>query len=118
VPKFEKAGMRGKTMNDTDKQIALELKRRLAALAQIVDFRVFGSRARGIADEFSDLDVFIEVEVLEKDLKERILETAWEVGLDNRIVISPLIFTRNEIENTALRSSPIVQAIGEEGVCV
>ncbi|HLA47881.1 MAG TPA: nucleotidyltransferase domain-containing protein, partial [Nitrospinota bacterium] len=63
-----------------------------------------------------DMDVFIEVESINKVLKELILDTVWEVGFKNFIVISPLIFTRDEIERSALRSSPIVRNIVEEGV--
>ena len=31
----------------------------------------------------SDTDVFIEVENLDKDLKERVHDAAWEVGFEN-----------------------------------
>ena len=65
--------------------------------------------------EDSDMDVFIEVENLDKDLKERVQDAAWEVGFENFMVISPLIFTRDELENSPLRSSPIVRVIKEEG---
>jgi predicted nucleotidyltransferase len=102
-------------MKDKDRGVALELKNRLAGLVQLVDFCVFGSRARGDAMEDSDMDVFIEVENLDKDLKERVQDTAWEVGFENFMVISPLIFTRDELENSPLRSSPIVRVIKEEG---
>ena len=102
-------------MKDKDRGIALELKNRLAGLVQLVDFCVFGSRARGDAMEDSDMDVFIEVENLDKDLKERVQDAAWEVGFENFMVISPLIFTRDELENSPLRSSPIVRVIKEEG---
>ena len=91
------------------------MKNRLAGLVQLVDFCVFGSRARGDAMEDSDMDVFIEVENLDKDLKERVQDAAWEVGFENFMVISPLIFTRDELENSPLRSSPIVRVIKEEG---
>jgi hypothetical protein len=40
------------------------------------------------------------------------------VGYQNYTVISPLIFTRDELENSPLRASPIVKAIAEEGVAV
>jgi predicted nucleotidyltransferase len=102
-------------MKDRDRSIALELKNRLAGLVELVDFSVFGSRARGDAGEDSDMDVFIEVETLDKDIKRRVQDTAWEVGFENFMVISPLIFTRDELENSPLRSSPIVRVIKEEG---
>ena len=105
-------------MEESDLKIALELRKRLSRVVQLVDFRVFGSRARGEADEYSDMDVFVEVERLDPDLKERLLDIAWEVGFENLIVISPLIFTRDEIQNSPHRSSPIVKVIAQEGVRV
>jgi len=103
-------------MTERDLGIAEKLKRKLSEVIPLLDFRIFGSRARGDADEFSDMDVFVKVERLDKEIKERIGEVTWEVGFENLMVISPLIFTRDEIENTPLRSSPIVQSITEEGV--
>lgn len=105
-------------MKDSDQTIARLLKQRLATVTTLVDFRIFGSRARGGADEYSDMDVFVEVGQLDKSLKERILDIAWEVGFENFMVISPLIFSRDELQNSPLRSSPIVKAIIAEGVLV
>lgn len=105
-------------MRSEDIKIAQELKSRLSGLVELLDFKVFGSRARGDADEYSDMDVFFEVESLDSVLKEKISEIVWEVGFNNYTVISPLIFTRDELENSPLRSSPIVEAIAEEGVAV
>ena len=105
-------------MKQKDYKIAKKLKERLSEVIHLIDFRVFGSRARESGDEYSDMDVFIEVESLNKKLKEKISEIIWEVGFQNFIVISPLIFTKEEIENSPLRSSPIVKNIREEGVVV
>ena len=105
-------------MTDRDYTIARDLKLRLASAVSLVDFRVFGSRARGDADEYSDMDVFIEVDQLDRDLKERIMDISWEVGFENFMVIAPLIFSRDELENSPLRSSPIVKAITTEGVVI
>lgn len=103
-------------MTQKDYEIAKELKDRLAKETQLVDFRIFGSRARGQADEYSDMDVFIEVETLNRELKDRIFYIVWEVGFNNYTYISPSIFTRNEIEKSPIRSSQIVKNIFEEGI--
>ncbi|MCD6138203.1 MAG: nucleotidyltransferase domain-containing protein [Deltaproteobacteria bacterium] len=105
-------------MISKDYSIARELKERLSKVASVVDIIVFGSRARGDQDEYSDMDVFIEVASLDKELKEKIYDIVWEVGFENFMVISPLICTRDEIENSPLRSAPIVKNIFEEGVRV
>lgn len=94
-------------MIQRDYEIAKELKERLSKVIQLIDFRVFGSRARGNADEYSDMD---------DQLKKIIRNIVWEVGFENSIYISPLIFTRYEIEDSPLRASPIVRGINEEGI--
>lgn len=105
-------------MKGKDRRIAQVLKKRLSEVVELLDFKVFGSRARGDADEYSDMDVFLEVESLDNVLKEKISAIVWEVGFNNYTVISPLIFTRDELENSPLRASSIVEAIIKEGVAV
>ena len=105
-------------MTQKDYEIVKKLKEELSGIVHLIDFRVFGSRARGDEDEYSDIDVFIEVESLNNELEEKISDIVWEVGFENSIYISPLIFTRYEIEDSPLRVSPIVKNITEEGVKV
>lgn len=105
-------------MTNNDYEIARELKAMLAEHALLTDFRVFGSRARGEAGDESDMDVFVEVETLTPEIKELIHETTWSVGFKNYMVISPLIVSRFEVEETALRSSSIIRNICREGIPV
>jgi uncharacterized protein len=105
-------------MNPKYYEIAKELKEKLSEIVQLIDFRVFGSRARGDEDEYSDMDVFIEIESLDKELKKKITDIVWEVGLKHAVYIAPLLFTRSELEESPLRASPIVESIYEEGVKV
>lgn len=105
-------------MTPKDREIAKRFKERLSEVVQLLDMRVFGSRARGNVDEYSDMDVFIEVETLNKELEDRIYDIAWEVGLDYSVFISPLVFSRYEIEESPLRASPIVRNIEAEGLRV
>ena len=105
-------------MKPRDYKIALELKRRLAKAVELIDFKVYGSKARGDDDEFSDLDVYVEVTTLDGKTKDIISEIAWEIGLANSMVISPLVFSVDETRNSPLRASPILLNIKEEGVRV
>ena len=74
-------------MNPKDYEIAKKLKERLSAVVPLIDFKVFGSRARGDADEYSDMDVFLEVESLNKERKERISDIVWE-GVYSRFFVT------------------------------
>jgi predicted nucleotidyltransferase len=97
---------------------ARELKKRVSVFSPLIDFRLFGSRARGDADEYSDMDIFMEFESVDRELKKRVKNAAWEMTLETGIVVTTLLFSRYEIEYSALRSSPIIGVIMEEGVTV
>ena len=103
-------------MKENDYKILCELKRKLSDKIKLLDMRIFGSRSRGDADEFSDFDVFIETETLDKATKETIKDVTWSVGFKNKVVISPLIFSRRELTNSPLRCSPVVENIIKEGI--
>lgn len=105
-------------MTQNDLQTARELKKRVSKLTPLLDFRLFGSRARGDADEFSDMDIFMEFETVDRELRKRVKDAAWEMTLETGIVVTTLLFSRYEIEESALRSSPIIRVIMEEGVPV
>jgi len=105
-------------VKDKDYRVVIELKKRLVKKIPIVDIKIFGSRARGDEDEFSDLDVFIEVEYLSSEIKQAIYDISWEVGYKHEVFISPLIFSREDIEKSPLKSSPIVKNIMEDGISI
>jgi predicted nucleotidyltransferase len=105
-------------VTENDLQTARELKKRVSKLKPLIDFRIFGSRARGDADDYSDMDIFMEFETVDRDLKSRVKNTAWEMTMESGIVVTTLLFSRHEIEVSPLRSSPIIRVIMEEGVPV
>lgn len=78
---------------------------------------LFGSRARGDANPLSDMDVLV---VLDDSANEEdfdyVSDSAWEAGFEQGIVIVPVVFTRNEWEESPERYSLLAQAVAAEGV--
>jgi predicted nucleotidyltransferase len=105
-------------MTPRDYKIALELKNRFSNHVPVVEMRVFGSRARGDNEIDSDLDVFVEVEDLNRSIRRLLKDASWEVGLDHDLVIAPVFFSREELERTPQRSTPLLQTVREEGILI
>lgn len=103
-------------LSEVDRHIVHEFKQRLSADVPILDLRVFGSRTRGDFTDESDLDLFIEVEVLTPQVRRRIFEIAWEVGFERDRVISTFVASSDQIKAGPLAANPILLEIENEGV--
>jgi hypothetical protein len=62
------------------------------------------------------LDVFLVVDHLDADLREKISEVAWEVGFENDVVLSTFVITAEQLERGPLGVSPIFRQIKREGI--
>lgn len=103
-------------LSEADRQVARELDRRLRAITPVRDLRVFGSRARGDAPPDSGLDLFIELENVTPQLRERISVISWEVGLEMDRVISTVVVSRADLEDGPMGANPLVLELEREGV--
>ena len=78
---------------------------------------LFGSYARGEADEESDLDLLILIDgVVTPATKEFIRDSLYEIGLSRDVVISTLIQNVETWNRPVSKASPIYQAIEKEGI--
>src|SRR4030066_502655 len=99
-----------------DLQIARQLKQRVQAIIPVQRFGVFGSRARGNADQESDLDCFIETSRVTPNIRKQVYDIAWEIGFEHEIVISTFLASSGLLIDSPLAANPLLRAIETEGV--
>lgn len=114
--------MVAKTLSDRDYRIVHEFKDSLLeALAdRLKMIKLFGSRARGEADEWSDLDVLV-VFVngglsVREDVRQIRYKTMWRHNF--RPLISLLLLSEEEYDNLARLRAGLWQNIEREGITI
>ncbi len=105
-------------VTDRDMAIIRELRRRLDKIVPLQRLILFGSRARGDALPDSDMDVIVIVDDVDEDgtIQDAVSSCAWEVGLENGVLIVPILYSRSDWEQSPERSSLLVMAVEREGV--
>ncbi len=105
-------------MNAKDLAIARKFKDLVVNKIPVCDVMVFGSRARGTADNASDLDVLVTVTNLNHEIDRYISDCAWEAGFPEDIVIVPIVVNYQEIEYGPLSESSFIKTIQREGISI
>ncbi|HEX5759265.1 MAG TPA: nucleotidyltransferase domain-containing protein [Thermoanaerobaculia bacterium] len=95
-------------------RFADELRRRYADA--VLDVRLFGSFARGEADEDSDVDVAVVLERVDWATQRDVIDLATDVGLPLDLRISPTIFDRQTYALWRTQERLLVMDIEREGV--
>jgi uncharacterized protein len=103
-------------MKSNERAAVQKLKREIGKTINLVDYRLFGSKARGEESPESDIDVMIVVENYTPDVEAVIDELIFEINLDYDCLISAVIFGSNELHEGPLGESPIYRSIRSEGI--
>ena len=95
-----------------------ELKTRLAGLfgADLIDMRLFGSYARGHANEESDVDVFVLLRTAGWRERKAVLDIAGDLFAESGLLVSPTVFDVARYEEWRRQQRPLVMDIEREGV--
>lgn len=102
-------------MKPKEKHILATFKHMLEQRVHLNTFALFGSRARGDAGRYSDMDVLVVVDQLDSATADYISDCAWESGFGSGIVVVPVSYSRSEWEG--IESQSLLAAnIRAEGV--
>jgi predicted nucleotidyltransferase len=102
-------------MREADRDILERFKTLLAVRVRIDRLILFGSRARGDADRESDMDVVV---VVDEPVTVGLLDSAWEAGFGQGVVLVPVVFSRDEWNTETRLGSLLAFAVEREGVPV
>lgn len=107
----------GVQMDIKDRTILKEFAARVRRLEPSARIWAFGSRVRGDAEEFSDLDVCV---VLPDDLtferRRAVGRIAWEVGFEHDRLVTTVVFSEEQFENGPMSAHPLVRNILGKGL--
>ena len=104
--------------DERDMETAKALLNVISGFTEVISFKLFGSRARGDGMKDSDMDIFIVVPELTPGLDKKISGAAWEIGMDNDVVIATVVCTPEDLDKPGFRGSPFLNMIAKESVAV
>ncbi len=103
-------------LKEHERKALYHLKEELLTRFTLVDFRLFGSKARGDDTKESDIDIMIEIEEYSPENVMVILNLVYDIDMEHDSFVSPIILGRCQVEEGPLSESPIYKAIVKEGV--
>jgi len=103
-------------LTSLENKAVVELKETLKKKYRLLDFRIYGSKARGDATPDSDIDIMIELDEFTPAIESAIDDLVFDINLAHDCFISTIIFSKKELEEGPLGESPIYKRIEKEGV--
>lgn len=110
--------MKDLKLTENEKAAVLRFKEVLMGKYSILDFCIFGSKARGEASLESDIDIMIEIDDNRPGIASEIRDLAFEINLEYDCLITTTIFSKKELEEGPLSESPLYKSIEMEGMRV
>ncbi|HNR12217.1 MAG TPA: nucleotidyltransferase domain-containing protein [Thermodesulfobacteriota bacterium] len=105
-------------MNATEEIVLERFKALLLGKLHVVHLILFGSRARGDAAPDSDMDIVVVLDQRTSEAEEYVSDCAWEAGVDDGIVVCPIVYSVAEWEQSPLRYSSFVRTVQQEGIYI
>lgn len=105
-------------ISSREKEALETLKAEVAKRHELVEVRLYGSKAKGTDVEDSDLDVIIVLKELTPLIESSIDDLVFDINLKYDCLITPLYFSQEELEAGPLSESPVYKKAQQEGIAL
>ncbi|MCD6500549.1 nucleotidyltransferase domain-containing protein [bacterium] len=105
-----------KNLSSNELKAVKEFKRELLKNFQVIDFRLFGSKARGDFNKKSDIDLLVVLKNVSKKNKDKIYDLANDILFKYGIDLSVKIFAQKEYNYLNNIPSVFMQLVKREGI--
>ena len=110
---------RTRIISESDKQLMLELKEIIKRFVPDAEVILYGSAARGARQPDSDYDVLILSPSKLTSEQQRTIDSAiYELDLEKDVVLSAVIYARDEWTHPIIQASPYRRNVMKDGVIV
>lgn len=102
-------------------QSALKKFKRLSQKAtggNLLELKLFGSRARGDARKDSDIDVLVITATGDWRMSDAIYGVATEILLEDEICISPKVINKKDYDRLRKMKTPFIENVIREGITI
>jgi len=82
----------------------------------LLEAKLFGSKATGRDQPDSDIDVLVIVDQNGVEIEDRVLDIAFDVNLKHDVYISPRVIDRSILSDPVWSITPFLRAIAKEGI--
>jgi predicted nucleotidyltransferase len=84
--------------------------------AELIEARLFGSRARREGDDESDLDVVLVVTDAGRRMRRKIYDLAFDVSLSHGVEIAPLVLEEARLRTLRERERMLARELERDGI--
>jgi predicted nucleotidyltransferase len=82
----------------------------------LIEAKLFGSKATGRDQPDSDIDVLVVVKKNGVEVEDRILDIAFDVNLKHEVYISPRVIADSVVSDPVWSLTPFLRAVAREGI--
>lgn len=104
-------------MEQLIRKIVKELKTKISDKYKLHEVRIFGSSARGDRRPGSDIDVFVRLPQVNRQIEENLFDIAYELELKYDCLIDLIVFSDEALKGQ-YAETPIYQKVLSEGMVV